>query len=406
MLDGMSSSTPPPLIYLALADHRARLRPFGLKLLDRTSHLYTIGRTGTGKSTLLRLLATQDIARRHGLALFDPHGDLAAALHGGQAGSGRTPLYLNGAAGGWHFNPLARPDHTPPALLAACLVDVFQKIWTEEWGPRLEHLLRNVLFALIETPHATLGHVPRLLTNRDYRKAIVSRLRDPVVRTFWTDEFERYSPGFRSVVIAPLQNKVGALLTDPRLRAILTAEQSSFDLRAIMDEGKVLLVNLSKGQMGEGPSSLLGSLLVSHIALLGLARSAVPPEERRPFFVYLDEFHTFSTAMLATMLSELRKYNVGLVLANQYLSQLTPEIRDAVLGNVGTLVCFRVGAQDAPFFERELSPVFTATDLVSLPNHHVYLRLMIDGQVSKPFSARTFASIEEIPGYGSGFRLP
>jgi DNA helicase HerA-like ATPase len=385
--------------YLGLSTFRARHRPFGIKPGDRHSHLYLIGRTGTGKSTLLRLLALQDSVNVQGLAVFDPHGDLAEVLVA--QSSRHDVIYLDGAQADWHFNPLECADPSRRALLAAGLVDVFQKIWADGWGPRLEHLLRNVLFALLETPGVTLGHVPRLLTDRDFRRPLTSRLSDPIVHRFWKDEFERYSPGFRAVVIAPLQNKIGALLTDPRLRAILTAERSSFDLRTIMDEGKVLLVNLSKGQMGEGPSSLLGSLLVSHIALYGLARAAVPFEERRPFFVYLDEFHTFSTAMLATMLSELRKYRVGLVLANQYLSQLTPEVRDAVLGNVGTLISFRLGAHDAVFMEREFAPVFTATDLLNLPNHHIYLKLMIDGQVSKPFSAKTFASIREVPGFKS-----
>ena len=219
------------------------------------------------------------------------------------------------------------------------------------------------------------------------------------MRSFWFDEYNRYSPRFRSVVVAPLQNKIGALLTDKRLRSILTVKKSSFDLREIMDEGKVLLVNLSKGRMGEGPSSLLGSLLVSHLALAGLARADEPEQQRRPFFIYLDEFHTFSTTMLATMLSELRKYKVGMVLANQYLSQLEPEIRDAVLGNVGTVICFRVGAQDAAFLAREMSPVFSADDLLSLPNYHIYVKLMVNGQVSKPFSATTFASVHQIPGW-------
>ncbi len=308
-------------------------------------------------------------------------------------------MSVSGESGGWTFNPLEAPRGADPALHSAGLVDVFRKIWADDWGPRLEHLWRNVTLTLLASRGSTLADVPRLLTDFRYRRALISKLEDKVVRSFWLDEYDRYSPRFRSVVVAPLQNKIGALLTDQRLRSILTAERSSFDLREIMDDGKVLLVNLSKGRIGEGPSSLLGSLLVSHLALAGLARSEDPEDQRRPFFIYLDEFHTFSTTMLATMLSELRKYRVGMTLAHQYLGQLEGEVRDAVLGNVGTLICFRVGATDASFLAREMSPVFSADDLLALPNYHIYVKLMIEGQVSKPFSAQTFPSVEGIPGH-------
>lgn len=388
-------------MYIARADHRAVLRPFLIPKADRLSHCYLIGRTGVGKTTVLRILAAQDLRRGQGFAFVDPHGDVVDRLleQVPEERSGDV-MAIDGVAGGWHFNPLQAPRGADTALHAAGLVDVFRKIWEEDWGPRLEHLWRNVVLTLLAVPGATLGDVPRLLTDFGYRRGVVSGLSDEIVRAFWFDEYDRYSPRFRSVVVAPLQNKIGALLTDKRLRAILTAKKSSFDLREIMDEGGVLLINLAKGRMGEGPSSLLGSLLVSHLALAGLARADQPEDERRPFFIYLDEFHTFSTTMLATMLSELRKYKVGMVLAHQYLSQLEPEIRDAVLGNVGTLICFRVGAKDAGFLAREMSPVFSADDLLSLPNYHIYVKLMINGQVSRPFSAQTFASIDEIPGYG------
>lgn len=383
-------------IYIALANHRARLRPFGITRTALQSHLYVLGRTGTGKSTLLRLLAAQDALSGGGLALFDPHGDLAESL--ARLVPGERLVCLHGARADWGFNPLRASNGVDRGLLAAGLVDVFKKAWTDSWGPRLEHLLRNVVLTLLEAPRSTLGHVPRLLADRAWRRQWVSRLTDPVVQDFWRSEYDRYSPGFRAVVTAPLQNKLGALLTDHRLRAILTSE-TTFDLGAVMDEGRVLLVNLSKGQMGEGPSSLLGSLLVSHVALQGLSRASIPEDERRHFTVFADEFQTFSTGMLATMLSELRKYRVGLVLANQYLAQLDADVRDAVLGNVGTLVAFRLGAQDASFMEREFAPVFSATDLLSLPNHHVYLKLLIGGQVSRPFSAQTFGSLRDLPGY-------
>ena len=374
---------------------RSRYLAFGIRAADRHAHLYIVGRTGTGKSTLLSLMAWQDITRGTGIAVFDPHGDLVEGLR--DNADPKRFVYLDSASAAWRFNPLERSAETEPALLVAGLIDVFKKLWLDSWGPRLEHLLRNVLATLVYFPQATLGAIPRLLADKNFRGRLLPHIADPVVKAFWTEEFGRYSPGFRSVVVAPLQNKIGAVLTDRRLRAILDCRESSFDLSGVMDTRGVLLVNLSKGHLGEGPSHLLGSLLVSHIALRGLERAARPVEERRAFFVYLDEFQTFATPMVATMLSELRKYRVGLVLAHQYLSQLDVVVRDAVLGNVGSMIIFRVGPEDAPLLARELEPVFTAKDLLRLPNYHMYLKLMIDGSIAKPFSATTFASIEEVP---------
>lgn len=354
-----------------------------------------IGRTGTGKSTLLRTLVSQDILRGEGFALFDPHGDLIESLLPLIPPARQADLvYLDtpNAARPWFFNPFAGVDPEKKALAAAGMVEVFKKLWPDEWGPRLEHLLRNVVFTLLDTPGATLGDIPRLLSDKTWRKEVVEGVSNEEVRAFWKDEYERYSQAFRAVVAAPLQNKVGAFLTDPLLARILKGERSSFDLREIMDKGKILLVNLAKGKIGEGPASLLGALLVSSLSLVAFGRADVPEEERRDFFVYLDEFHTFATLSLATMLSELRKYRVGLILAHQYFSQLETEIRDAVLGNVGTLISFRVGALDAPLLAREFSPVFDSDDLLSLPNFNIYLKLMIDGEVSRPFSAKTWVS--------------
>jgi type IV secretory pathway TraG/TraD family ATPase VirD4 len=238
-------------------------------------------------------------------------------------------------------------------------------------------------------PGATLADTHRLLTDSDYRRPLARTLLNADVRQYWLGEYAGYSPAFRAVVTAPLQNKLGALLTDPRVHAIIAAKQNSFDLNAIMDQGKILLVNLSRGQIGEGPTMMLGALLATRIGLAGLARADRSEMERRDFHLYLDEFQMFATLSLATMLAELRKYRVSLILANQYLGQLDLAVRDAVLGNVGTLICFRVSADDASHLAREMEPVFEPVDLIGLPNHHIYLRLMIDGQVSKPFSAET-----------------
>jgi DNA helicase HerA-like ATPase len=369
---------------------RNERKRFGIRQADRRFHAFIIGKTGTGKSTLLKSMILQDIAAGRGVALFDPHGDLVAdVIERLPAARRRDTVHLDTPAGNWTFNPLADVPAGQEALAVAELVEVFKKIWTDEWGPRLEHLFRHVLFTLLEVPNATLADAQPLLTDRTHRRGVVSRLTNEDVRAFWQGEFEAMSPAFRAVVTAPLLNKLGAFLTDVRLRTILTSANSSFDLRAIMDEGHVLLVNLSRGQIGEGPAMLLGALLVAKIGLAGLARASQRESERRDFVLYLDEAHIYATRSLATMFSELRKYRVPLVLASQYLGQFETDVRDAVLGNVGTLISFRVGADDAQRLSREFMPTFAPEDLVRLPNRQIYLRLMIDGEVSKPFSAIT-----------------
>lgn len=381
------------ITFFAAANSRGRVQPFGVRQADRRFHMYAIGKTGTGKSTLLKNIVLQDVVAGRGLCLLDPHGDLVDEIRSSIPAERLTDVhYLDTPNGGWTLNPLADVRIGHEALAVAELVEVFKKIWIDDWGPRLEHLLRNVLFALLETPGSSLADAMTLVSNRDYRERITRGLRNIEVREFWLREFAGYSPAFRAVVVAPLQNKLGALLTDPRLRKIIGAKQSSFDLRRIMDEGNVLLVNLSRGRIGEGPAAILGALIAARVGLAGLGRADRPESERRDFFLYLDECHMFATESLATMLSELRKYRVSLILANQYLGQLDSSVRDAILGNVGTLICFRVSADDAQQLSRELEPVFERVDLVSLPNYHIYLRLMIDGQVSKPFSATTLRS--------------
>jgi len=268
---------------------------------------------------------------------------------------------------------------------------VFRKIWAESWGPRLEHILRNALLALLDQPGATLADVSRLVGDRAFRKEAARRVASRQVRDFWLREYEAYPKNFRAEAIAPIQNKVGAFLSHPVLHNIVTQPKSAFDLRRVMDEGKVLLVNLAKGKIGEDTAALLGAMLVSRIGLTALTRGELPEPERRDFYVYLDEFPSFTTLSLANMLAELRKYRVNLILAHQYLSQLDPQIRDAVLGNVGTLISFRLGMADAEILEKEFAPEFGAVDLIGLANYHVYLKLMIDGVVSRPFSAETIA---------------
>jgi hypothetical protein len=277
------------------------------------------------------------------------------------------------------------------ALAASGLMEAFKKHWTDAWGVRMEHVLRQSLFALLEYGDATLADVLRLLTDKGYRKTVAGRIRNEPVRRFWLTEFEQYSFRYRADAIAPVQNKVGALLADPLLRRILTEPERMLYFRRIMDRRQILLVNLARGRIGDDSAGLLGSLLVTTIGLAAFSRADVPETGRNDFFLYLDEFQNFTTESVATMISELRKYKCGMVLANQTLTALSENVRDALLGNVGTMVCFRLGPRDAAIMGQEFGARFDPLDFTNLPNYRMYLRLMIDGAPSDPFSAVTLA---------------
>ena len=378
--------------HIARTDFRNDQRLFGIRREDRFSHVYIIGKTGTGKSTLLERMALQDLERGNGFALIDPHGDLIERI-ANRIPPERSPdvLYLDAAdpSQPYGYNPLRRVRQDRIALAASGLMEVFAKMWPEAWGVRMEHILRNVLMALLEQPHATMHDVLRIISDSKYRKSIAATVQNETVRNFLQKEFERFTFGYRADGIAPIQNKVGAFLADPLLNRILTAPKQELHIRRIMDEGKVLLVNLAKGRIGEDSSSLLGGLLVTTIGLAGYSRAELDPTKRRDFFVYVDEFQSFTTLALANMLSEMRKYRLGFTVAHQYLHQLESDVRHAVLGNAGTIISFRVGAEDSPYLSREFHEVFEEIDLLQLPNHRIYLKLMIDGTPSMPFSAVT-----------------
>jgi len=377
--------------YFARTNHRRAGISFGIRQADRLAHVYLVGKTGTGKSTLIETLARQDLAAGRGFALLDPHGDLAERVWTAvpEARRGRV-RYLNAPdpSQPYGYNPLRRVRTDKIPLAASGLIETLKKLWPDAWGVRMEHILRNSLYALLEQEEATLPDILRLYADDAFRKAVVRKVRNPVVRRFWLHEFEKYHFRQRADAVAPIQNKLGALLSDPTLYRILVSPQEPLKFRSMMDKGEVLIANLSKGQLGADSSLVLGALLLSTIALAALSRA--DSGERRPFFVYVDEFHTITTLMLATMLPELRKYGIGMVLANQHLHQLEADIRSAVLGNAGTLVSFRVGAEDAPYLAREFQPTFGVEDLLNLSNRQIYLRLMVDGTPSIPFSAETF----------------
>ena len=393
-----------PITYFAKTNFRDQsdiwgTKTFGIKQADRLAHLYAIGKTGTGKTTLLETLIRQDIESGKGVALIDPHGDLVERIAENIPEHRKNDLvYFNvpDASQPWGYNPLkhVRPDKRP--LAASGLLEVFKKMWDDSWGPRMEHIIRNSLLALLDMPDATLPDILRMLIDEDFRKKVALNTSNQQVQDFWLKEYAKYSYRYQADANAPIQNKVGAFLADPNLKRILTQPEKTIPIRKIMDEGKILLVNLAKGKIGEDSSSILGGLLVTTIGLASFSRADIPEDERRDFYLYIDEFQNFTTLSLANMLSELRKYKIGMILAHQFLHQLDPDIRYAVLGNVGTIISFRLGPKDADFIAKEFDPKFTGTDLINLPNYHIYLKLLIDGNPSRPFSALTIENANEI----------
>ncbi len=385
-----------PVTVFAETNFRNNRRKFGIKASDRRHHMYVIGQTGTGKTTLLETMIVQDMRNGQGLAVIDPHGDFVDRIAKFiPEDRKKDVIYFNipDPACPYGFNPLRDvPPHRRP-LAASGVLEAFQKIWVTTWGPRMEYILRNTLLTLLEQPGATLGDVTRLYADEVFRRRALARVSNPQVRRFWYLEFEKYTPRYKAESLGPIQNKVGAFLSDPVIHRIMTEGRENLDMRRIMDEGKILLVNLAKGRIGGDNSALLGAMLVSHLGLAALSRADIPERERRDFFLYLDEFQNFTTFSTANMLSELRKYRLNLTIAHQYLSQLEPEVRDAIFGNVSTKIAFRIGLRDAEMVEKEFYPEFSAHDLINLPNFHIYLKLMVDGRVGKAFSAETLQVI-------------
>jgi hypothetical protein len=378
--------------FFARTNFRNNPTIFGIKRADRRAHLYLIGKTGTGKSTLLEALMLDDLRKGKGFALLDPHGDLVKKIKS-QIPDNRSDDLIDfdipDSNQPYGFNPLANVAAHKRPLAASGLIQVFKHLWNDSWGPRLEHILRNCLLTLLDYPNANLSDILRLLSDKDFRKVVVPFITNDQIKEFWIKEYDKYPERLRAEAISPIQNKVGAFLSHPLLKNILTNPEKSLSLRRIMDESKILLVNLAKGSIGEDTANLLGSLLISRFDLAALSRADIPENERHDYTLYLDEFHNFTTQSLVLMLSELRKYRLSLVLAHQYLTQLEPSIKDAILGNVGTLIVFRIGANDAEILAQEFAPEFSVTDFTNLPNYHIYLKMMINGVVSRPFSAST-----------------
>lgn len=392
---------PPPVIasgkgmgevLLGRVKFRSRQERFGMRLEDRHRHVAIVGKTGVGKSTLLENLIASDIAAGRGIGLIDPHGDLAEAVLA-LVPSQRTNEVILLDAGDTAFpvafNPLACSDPAQRPLVASGVVSAFKKLYGDSWGPRLEYILRNSLLVLVAVPDTSLLSLLRLLSDASYRKAIVERVDDPVVRSFWQQEFADWNERYRMEAIAPIQNKVGQFLSSPVLRAITGQAKSAVNLRQVMDSGRVLIVNLSKGRIGEDTSALLGSLLVTSLQQAAMSRADIPENDRLDFFLYVDEFQNFATESFATILSEARKFRLSLTVANQYLAQMDERTSDAIFGNVGSLVCFQVGPQDAEILAEQLAGDMRPEDLIALPRFTAYVRLLIDGMPSRPFSMET-----------------
>ncbi|HRJ06526.1 MAG TPA: type IV secretion system DNA-binding domain-containing protein [Candidatus Saccharibacteria bacterium] len=366
---------------------------FGMLRYDRSRHVYIIGQTGAGKSGTLELFALSDIFHGHGYAIIDPHGDFAVNnmrfIPGARL---KDVVYFNPADTAYPlgFNPLEVTDPNQKTNISSEVIGVLKRMFGESWGPRLEYILRYTILALLDHPNTTMLDITRMLTDKKFRKEVLATCTDTVVLQFWNVEFASWNDKFQAEAIAPVLNKVGAFTANPIIRNIIGQPKSTFNIREIMDEGKILIVNLSKGLIGEDNAAILGSFIVTKVQLAAMSRQDIPNiEDRRPFYLYVDEFQNFATDSFATILSEARKYGLNLTVANQYISQMSDTVRDAVFGNVGTMICFRVSADDAPILSKQFEPNFEALDLLQMHNRNFVINMVINGEKTPAFSART-----------------
>ena len=386
------------ITYLARTNYRKDAQLFGIKRKDRRQHMYVLGKSGTGKSVFLENMIVQNIWNGEGVCVVDPHGELVEKILSTiPAHRAKDVVYFNPADTDYHigFNVLEVDDPRYKHLVSSGLMGIFTKLWANVWSARMEYILNNAILALIDTPGSTLLGIPRMLVDKDYRQIVIGNLKDPVIKAFWVQEFEAWREQYRNEAIAPIQNKVGQFLSASIVRNVIGQSKSTIDLFGIMNSGKIFLVNVSKGRIGEDNSALLGGMLITKIQLAAMERVRIPEDERKDFYLYVDEFQNFVTDSFASILSEARKYRLNLTVAHQYIAQLSTKdsdtVRDAVFGNVGTMIIFRVGAVDGEFLEKEFDPEFTPQDMVNLPNYKIYLKLMVDGVTSRPFSASTLA---------------
>jgi hypothetical protein len=394
---------PNKVTYFASTDSRGKATPFGIKRIDRARHMYVIGKTGMGKSTMLENMAIQDIRNGEGIAFIDPHGSTAEKLldyvpeHRIDDVLYFAPFDMEHPVA---FNVMEDVGYDKRHLVVSGLMSAFRKIWVDAWSARMEYILSNTLLALLEYPDSTLLDVNRMLIVKNFRKKVVEHITDPIVKSFWVDEFANYTDRYTQDATPAIQNKIGQFTSNPLIRNIVGQPKSSFDIREMMDQRKIMIMNLSKGRVGESNASLLGSMLVTKMYLGAMSRADLPAAQLREvssFYFYVDEFQSFANQSFADILSEARKYKLNLIIAHQYIEQMEEEVRDAVFGNVGTTIVFRVGPFDAETLETVFQPKFTVEDLVNLGFAQIYLTLMIDGVGSQPFSATTLPPFEPPP---------
>jgi hypothetical protein len=393
------------VVWLGRTEFKNQETIFGIKNKDRFKHMYVVGKTGTGKSTLLQNMIISDMRNKQGLCIIDPHGEFAdTILDFVPSYRVNDVVYLDPSdlEHPFRLNPFelgtvnAQDLTGQRELVAAGIVGIFKKLYANSWGPRLEYILRNVLLTLVQFKDATFLYVPEILTNERVRNAIVARLQDPVLRSFWEQEFAGMTDKLRTEAISPILNKVGQFVSSQFTRSVISSPKSSISLEEIMDSGKILILNLSQGKIGEDNTALLGAMFITKIQIAAMNRAWKKAEDRRDFFLYVDEFQNFATNAFIKILSEARKYRLGLIMANQYTSQLSEEIRDSVFGNVGTLVSFSVSAQDAIYLTREFGGIYAEEDLVGLDNYNIVCKLNIDNQTSLPFTAKTLPLPEQL----------
>jgi hypothetical protein len=396
----MTASPDNDVILFGQTEYRAQVTHFGIKIADRRKHMYVIGKSGMGKSELLKNLAIQDIQDGRGLCFMDPHGDsVYDLLDYIPQERVKDVIFINPADMQFPvaFNVMEKVDRDQRHLVADGLMAVFKKIWEDQWSARMEYILNYTILALLEAEGSTLLGINRMMAEKEYRKTVVDQVTDPEVKAFWVTEFAKYNDKYAQEATAAIQNKIGQFVANSLIRNIVGQTQTSFNMRKAMDEKKIVLVDISKGRIGEDASRLLGAMIITKVQLAAMSRVDIEKHKRADFTLVVDEFQNFATGSFASILSEARKFNLSLVVAHQYIKQLDEKVADAVFGNVGTIITFRVGADDAEFLEKEFMPEFMATDIVNLGFRQIYLKLMIDGVGSHAFSAYTMDTIAKPP---------
>lgn len=374
-------------------NYRNERKVFGIKRIDRRRHLYIVGKTGSGKSRLLELLLVSDIQNGHGCCLIDPHGDLADELLMFVPKERIDDVvYVNPTDRDFPigFNPLEPVDsYEERQHLSRFLIAIFKKLFAENWNSRMEHLIRYITLALLETPDSNVLGIPRMLSDVNFRQRVIKQLQDPVVKSFWTNEFSASNEQFINAAAVPILNKVGQFISNPIIRNMVGQRKNMLDFDKFMNEGKIVIINLSKGKLGEDNAALLGSMFITKIQQAALARAKINEEQRRDFYFYVDEFQNFATDAFSSILSEARKYHLDLTIAHQYIAQLPDDVKATAFGNVGSIIVFPVGGDDAEYLAKEFKPTFSADDMINLNIREMYIKMSIDGKLNPPFSGRT-----------------